>query len=191
MLRMAGKSSNIWNALFATEDMTMLLMPSSPNLSARARGCRSCCETFCVAEGRDPHRLTYIMMTAYSSLTASYQWNDERCGCYFRHDPRGEGAEVSEPYTLSGADISPDGGYRYCLWREWRGLESGKHWRWFDAVDGAGKRWGEPLSCVFVMLNPWTADGDKDDPTIRRCVQFAKRKGYDRIEVVNLLTPRN
>lgn len=97
---------------------------------------------------------------------------------------------MNEPYTLSGADISPDGRYRYRLWREWRGLESGKHWRWFDASDGAGKRWGEPLSCVFVMLNPSTADGDKDDPTIRRCVQFAKREGYDRMEVVNLFAHR-
>ena len=97
---------------------------------------------------------------------------------------------MSETYTHSGADISPDGRYRYRLWREWRGLESGKHWRWLNAVDGAGHRLGEPLSCLFVMLNPSTADGDKDDPTIRRCVSFAKREGYDRLDVVNLFAHR-
>ena len=59
-----------------------------------------------------------------------------------------------------------------------------------DAVDGAGKRLGEPLSCLFVMLNPSTATAEKDDPTIRRCVYFAKREGYDRMDVVNLFAHR-
>ena len=87
-------------------------------------------------------------------------------------------------YSHAGADISPDGRYRYHLWREWRGLESGKHWRVLDA------NVAEPLSCLFVMLNPSTADGTKDDPTIRRCVSFAKREGYDRMDVVNLFAHR-
>ena len=39
---------------------------------------------------------------------------------------------------------------------------------------------------VFVMLNPSTADGLKDDPTIRRCMYFAKRESCDILEVVNL-----
>lgn len=49
---------------------------------------------------------------------------------------------------------------------------------------------GEPLSCVFVMLNPSTADGEQDDPTIRRCIAFAKREKFDRLEVVNLFAHR-
>jgi hypothetical protein len=40
------------------------------------------------------------------------------------------------------------------------------------------------------MLNPSVASADKDDPTIRRCVHFAKREGYDRMDVVNLFAHR-
>lgn len=43
---------------------------------------------------------------------------------------------------------------------------------------------------VFVMLNPSTADGDHDDPTIRRCVGFAKSWGLARLDVVNLFAWR-
>jgi hypothetical protein len=94
------------------------------------------------------------------------------------------------PYVYAGADISPDGRYRYRLWREWRGCASRDHWRWLGAKDGAGHELGEPLSVLFVMLNPSTADGTTDDPTIRRCVGFAKRWRYDRLEVVNLFAHR-
>jgi hypothetical protein len=36
------------------------------------------------------------------------------------------------------------------------------------------------------MLNPSTADGKEDDPTIRRCIGFAKSWGNGSLEVVNL-----
>ena len=56
----------------------------------------------------------------------------------------------------SGAIISACGQYRYHLWR----------------------RWDELLpTMVWVMLNPSTADATEDDPTIRRCIGFAKREG--------------
>ena len=99
-------------------------------------------------------------------------------------------------YVSKGATISPCGTYRYRLWREWRLHPLPAHWDWWTeddgspCVDGAGQQIGEPLSCVFVMLNPSTADGDQDDPTIRRCVSFAKALGYDRLEVVNLFAYR-
>lgn len=40
--------------------------------------------------------------------------------------------------------------------------------------------------CLFVMLNPSTADEELDDPTIRRCRTFALREDCDILEVVNL-----
>jgi hypothetical protein len=63
------------------------------------------------------------------------------------------------------ATLSPDGVYRYTLGRRW----------------SQGSR-----RVVFVMLNPSTADANIDDPTIRKCVGFAKRWGFDALTVVNL-----
>lgn len=63
------------------------------------------------------------------------------------------------------ADISECGQYRYSLTRTW----------------------DESLPRVcFVMLNPSTADANVDDPTIRKCIGFAKRWGCGGINVVNL-----
>ena len=43
---------------------------------------------------------------------------------------------------------------------------------------------------VFVMLNPSTADAKHDDPTIRRCVNFAKRENCGSISVKNVFALR-
>lgn len=96
----------------------------------------------------------------------------------------------AKKYVSSGAEISHDGTYRYKLWREWRGTHDRSNWRWFGAKDGAGEEIGEPKTCLFVMLNPSTADGESDDPTIRRCVGFAKAWRYEYLEVVNLFAYR-
>ena len=64
--------------------------------------------------------------------------------------------------------ISPCGSYRYTL----------------------SRRWADGPTCVFVMLNPSTADAEKDDPTIRRCISFAKREGCGALVVVNLYSLR-
>lgn len=42
----------------------------------------------------------------------------------------------------------------------------------------------------FVMLNPSTADAMQDDPTIRRCMNFARGWGNGGIVVVNLFAWR-
>lgn len=46
-------------------------------------------------------------------------------------------------------------------------------------------------ACVFIMLNPSTADDRVDDPTLRRCQHFARRLGCGRLIVVNLFTLRS
>ena len=66
-------------------------------------------------------------------------------------------------FVSATADIR--GPYRYSLTRVW------------DAV----------LPVVtFVLLNPSTADAVQLDPTMRRCVGFAKREGYGGMVIVNL-----
>lgn len=52
------------------------------------------------------------------------------------------------------------------------------------------RKWGPGPSAVFVMLNPSTADGTEDDPTVRRCLGFARRLGCTSLEVVNLFAWR-
>ncbi len=59
--------------------------------------------------------------------------------------------------------------YRYSLERHWTG--------------GEGR-------VLFIGLNPSTADHKKDDPSIRRCVGFAKSWGFNRMEIVNLFAYR-
>lgn len=67
------------------------------------------------------------------------------------------------------AVISDDGRYRYWLMRRF-GLD------------------GVPV--VFIMLNPSTADAQQDDPTIRRCANYAKSWGGNELIVVNLFALR-
>src|SRR3954470_11499675 len=50
--------------------------------------------------------------------------------------------------------------------------------------------WGPGSMLPFVMLNPSTADDEVDDPTIRRCMGFARREGLGGIVVANLYALR-
>ncbi len=50
-----------------------------------------------------------------------------------------------------------------------------------------GRHWNRSLGTVlFVGLNPSTADARVDDPTIRRCVSFAKSWGHGGLVMCNL-----
>lgn len=56
------------------------------------------------------------------------------------------------------------------------------------------RRWGTEAikrSVVFVMLNPSTASENIDDPTVRKCIGFAKRWGYPQLDIVNLFAWRS
>lgn len=67
------------------------------------------------------------------------------------------------------AIISACGKYRYKLTRQ----------------VGPGNR-----TATFIMLNPSTADASNDDPTIRRCIGFARQWGCGRLLVLNLFAVR-
>jgi hypothetical protein len=54
--------------------------------------------------------------------------------------------------------------YRFALWR----------------------RWGSGPQVLFIMFNPSTADETADDPTIRRCIGFARSWGFGSLAVGNL-----
>ena len=69
----------------------------------------------------------------------------------------------------NGALLSPCRTYRYDLWRTWLGGEG---------------------YAMFVGLNPSTADETQDDPTIRRCIAFAKAWGYAGLCMTNLFAFR-
>lgn len=52
------------------------------------------------------------------------------------------------------------------------------------------RRWEDGEDCVFVGLNPSTADGAKNDATVRKCIHFARSWGFAGISLVNLYARR-
>lgn len=51
--------------------------------------------------------------------------------------------------------------------------------------------WGDGPLAAFVGLNPSTAGGDEDDPTIRRCCGFARSWGCAGVIMVNAFAYRS
>lgn len=103
------------------------------------------------------------------SLHKSVTWNCPLGSCHpvlgYTMYARGTFKVVNPVFR--GAVIT--GRYRYSLWRIW----------------------DQTLpSCTWIMLNPSTADAEMDDPTIRRCMAFAKSWGCGGIYVVNLFAFR-
>jgi hypothetical protein len=76
----------------------------------------------------------------------------------------------------AGAVFSPCFTYRYRLWREWA---------WPKEIGRT------PRFALFIMLNPSKADEEVLDPTVRRCVKFARAWGFDGLEVCNLFALRS
>jgi hypothetical protein len=66
------------------------------------------------------------------------------------------------------AVLSPCRRYRFALWRRW----------------DAGPR------VLFVLLNPSTADESTDDPTVRRCIGFARSWGFGSVAIGHLFAFR-
>lgn len=68
--------------------------------------------------------------------------------------------------------FSDCGEYRYTLWRRWS---------------------ASPLDqyLMIIGLNPSTADARQDDPTIRRCIDFANRSGFRALCMTNLFAWRD
>jgi len=66
---------------------------------------------------------------------------------------------------INNAIFSPCRRYRYALWRNWDNKL--------------------PTIC-FIGLNPSKADEQRNDPTINRCIRFAKRLGFGGMSMTNL-----
>ena len=57
----------------------------------------------------------------------------------------------------------------------------GKYRYWLTRV------WDDQLPrMMWILLNPSIADNSTDDPTVKKCMGFAKGLGYGSIEIVNL-----
>tara|TARA_R100001086_G_scaffold245787_3_gene177160 strand:+ start:3067 stop:3570 length:504 start_codon:yes stop_codon:yes gene_type:complete len=75
---------------------------------------------------------------------------------------------LSKP--LSNATLSPCRTYRYSLHRLWK-LNAG--------------------NLLVIGLNPSTADENTDDPTVRRCIGFARSWGFGSLTMANLFAYRS
>lgn len=72
-------------------------------------------------------------------------------------------------YVKNTAKLSKCREYRYALWRTW----------------DSSKRY-----VLFIGLNPSTADETSDDPTLKRCINYAKAWGYGGVCMANLFAFR-
>lgn len=78
---------------------------------------------------------------------------------------------ATKPFLHKSATFGvPESDYRYTLTRIWDpGLPA----------------------LAFIMLNPSTADANTEDPTVRRCLGFARDLGYGTLYVLNAFALRS
>ena len=86
-----------------------------------------------------------------------------------RHDPKGKVKLKLAGDVTGDARFSPCGRYRPLLIRE------------FDAGEG---------SILWIGMNPSTAAGDVDDPTVRRETDFSRAWGFRRFVKANVMDYR-
>lgn len=79
--------------------------------------------------------------------------------------------------------FSPCCKWRYTLWREWHEGELMP-----NGILGGIYR---DRFLMVIGLNPSTADETQDDPTIRRCIGYAKRWGFGALCMTNLFAWRD
>lgn len=72
--------------------------------------------------------------------------------------------------SMTGAEFSPCRSWRYALWRRWNISRK---------------------MALFICLNPSTADETQDDPTIRRCIGFAKSWDCGGLYIANIFAYRS
>ena len=53
------------------------------------------------------------------------------------------------------------------------------------------RQWASGPKLGFILLNPSTADETQDDPTIRRCIGFARKAGFGGLVLGNLFALRS
>lgn len=85
-----------------------------------------------------------------------------------RHDPGGKVRIRLRETIRGGATFSDCGQYRPLLWRDWADAPKLGHVLW-------------------IGMNPSTADGDVDDPTVRRECDFTAAWGYGAYRKCNVM----
>ncbi|GJM19813.1 MAG: hypothetical protein DHS20C14_20260 [Phycisphaeraceae bacterium] len=71
--------------------------------------------------------------------------------------------------------------------RGWAGFDQSRRYRYT-----LGRRWAPAgRSVCFCLLNPSTADASVLDPTLTRCLGFARRWGFHAMTVVNIFALRS
>lgn len=89
-----------------------------------------------------------------------------------KHDAGGKARFALQPGVDGAAEFSPCGRYRYWLKRTWDGNRTVQ------------------LFALWIGMNPSTAEGDVDDPTIRREIAFTRAMGLNGYVKVNVMDYR-